>query len=481
MWYERYKQYIPDLPSFKKMLTSPLPQNFWVNSLKANSDAVQSWLHDEGIKYTQSQLLPNTFAVSDNVSLGNHPLYRAGVIHIQEAVSMLPALLLKPQAGDKILDMCAAPGNKMALMAVQMQQKGVVIGNDCRMPRLRSTGKIIKRLGLANVALTLYDAQQYPAPDCCFDKILVDAPCSCEGTFRKNIKREFPEISLGQRRYLTQVQYNCLKQAIRMCKAGGQILYSTCTFAAEENECIIQKILDKHADDVEVQPLGLTGWQYQHGWENWQGQSFHADIVQHAVRIWPHQNNTGGFFMCLLRKKPSSCAASVIQNDISDNWRVLPHLTADVSKITQLDDYYRLHNKTQSFHYLTSKRAVFAVSKDMQIPRHVKCDTVGVMVLKNKCRYPKFSTSGAHFFGAQANNRVVDLQTEQQYNAYVRREAAQGHWQQPEGFVLVFYRGVCLGHGLLKKHENAMLLVSLYPLDDVLPSQVTDIDTSVLS
>ena len=148
----------------------------------------------------------------------------------------------------------------------------------------------------------------------------------------------------------------------------------------------------------------------------------------------------------------------------------MPHLTDDIPKIEQLDQHYQLQQRTRSFHYVASKRAVFAVAKGLQIPRHVKCDTFGVLVLKNKCRYPKFATSGAHFFGSGAHAMVIHLQTSQQYAAYVRRQAVVGEWQQFTGFVLVFYNNICLGHGLLNKHEEGMLLVSLYPLEDMLTS-----------
>ncbi len=185
-YFKRYESLVDDWTAFQNTITRPLPTCLWTNTLRTTPDELLKLMAADGIILKALNWSENGFRLPRQLSPGKLWQYLAGLYHVQEEVSMLPVKLLDPQPGERILDLCAAPGGKTAQIAVALNNEGTVIANDRVYQRMRAMGQTIDRLGLLNVSTTTFDGCSYPKAAGLFDRILVDVPCSCEGTSRKN-------------------------------------------------------------------------------------------------------------------------------------------------------------------------------------------------------------------------------------------------------------------------------------------------------
>lgn len=230
---------------------------------------------------------------------GKHPFHGAGVYYIQEASAMMPTGLLEVQAGERVLDLCAAPGGKSTQLAAKMQGKGILVCNEIHPARARILSENIERMGICN-ALVLNE----PLKDLSerfegyFDKILVDAPCSGEGMFRKNVEA-CGEWSPQAVELCAKRQDEILGVAAGMLREGGRMVYSTCTFAPEENEGSVSRFLHRHPD------FFLAPASFVQGAERGRGEwiDHPAEGIGHTLRLFPHKVKGEGHFAAVLQKK----------------------------------------------------------------------------------------------------------------------------------------------------------------------------------
>jgi len=220
---------------------------------------------------------------------GAHPLHWAGAYYIQEPSAMAPAMVLAPQPGEKVLDLCAAPGGKATQLADLMQRQGLLVANDPVPARALELSRNIERMGIPH-AVVLSDSTErlaaaFPA---FFDRVLVDAPCSGEGMFRKDPPSR-AHWHPGLPGHNAKRQRSILTDAARMLKPGGRLVYSTCTFNREENEGVLEAFLHSHPD-FSLVPFFLPGL---------------PGAGEGMLRLWPHQVKGEGHFMALMEKKPS--------------------------------------------------------------------------------------------------------------------------------------------------------------------------------
>jgi NOL1/NOP2/sun family putative RNA methylase len=215
-------------------------------------------------------------------------------------------MVLDPQPGERVWDAAAAPGSKTTQLSALMDDEGLVVANDNNLGRLSALRHNAERLGVTNLAVTNQDARNFsvnPFDFEEFDRALVDAPCSCEGTCRKN-PDALDRWTLDHVRSVAGIQKGILKRAVQATKPGGTVVYSTCTFAPEENEAVLDYVLREEDCrlvefdlDLETSP-GVTEWEDEE----------YDPSVELAHRIYPHQNDTGGFF----------CAKLVVGGDGAD-------------------------------------------------------------------------------------------------------------------------------------------------------------------
>jgi len=224
-----------------------------------------------------------------------------GLCHVQEEASLIPVRLLAPRPGERILDLCAAPGGKTAQISVAMEGRGVVVANDLRVDRIRALRSNCERLGLVNVAMTAQDGTGFPLDAGPFDAILLDAPCSCEGNVRQGsgIPHGGSEDFLQGR---SGLQATLLGRAWKLLKPGGRLVYATCTFAPEENEMVLDYSL---RDDARIEPVSVDGLVAGRGVTEWRDKALRPDCA-HVARYWPHLNDTGGFTVALVRKEEAA-------------------------------------------------------------------------------------------------------------------------------------------------------------------------------
>ncbi len=217
---------------------------------------------------------------------GLHPYHEAGVYYLQEASAMAPVALLNPQPGEWVCDLCAAPGSKTTQIAGRMQGEGFLLCNEINPKRARILSRNIERMGVANALVTNEHpeklAQRFAA---CFDRVLVDAPCSGEGMFRKEeaaVTDWSPEtVEMCARR-----QREILESASQLVRPGGRLVYATCTFAPQENEQTVAAFLAGHP---EFSPEAVEAPWFAPG-ENG------------SYRLWPHKLLGEGHFAAVLRK-----------------------------------------------------------------------------------------------------------------------------------------------------------------------------------
>lgn len=231
-----------------------------------------------------------------------HPYYFAGLYYIQEPSAMTPANVLPVEEDDRVLDICAAPGGKSTELAAKLNGSGLLVSNDISASRAKALLKNLEVFGIEN-SLILSEAPYKLAerfPDY-FDKILIDAPCSGEGMFRKSASMITAWENNGNQLF-ADLQRSILEQAVKMLKPGGMLLYSTCTFAPLENEQSIEYLLSL---DSRLELLDFHPYEgFDHGHPEW-GTSGNPALTR-CARLWPHRIEGEGHFVCLVKKAGES-------------------------------------------------------------------------------------------------------------------------------------------------------------------------------
>jgi len=266
-----------------------------VNTLKVS---VEDFLKISPFELEKIPWAHDGFYYKEGESPGKHPYYHAGLYYIQEPSAMLPAAVLNPQPGEHVLDLCAAPGGKSVQIAAGMKGKGILVANDINSDRVKALVKNLELCGVRNAIVTNESPDRLASSFAgYFDKILVDAPCSGEGMFRKDedAVRSWQKYKCDA---CAGMQREILKSVDKMLKAGGYLVYSTCTFSPEEDEQAISDFLLEN-DNYEIMEIpkfsGIEG-----GKPEW---SDGNEELSKTARLWPHKVKGEGHFVALLRKK----------------------------------------------------------------------------------------------------------------------------------------------------------------------------------
>ncbi len=252
---------------------------------------------------------------------GRQPFYHAGLYYIQEPSAMYPAAALRPNPGERVLDICAAPGGKSVQLAAALRGEGLLVSNDIKEERVKALVKNMEMAGIRNAVITNETPEKLRRafPEF-FDKILVDAPCSGEGMFRKE---EAAVKGWGhfQNAACRSMQEAILEEVHGMLRPGGLILYSTCTFDPLENEQTISWFVERHPEYV-LEPLPkLAG--VEDGRPEWG--SLAENDLEKTARLWPHKVRGEGHFAALLRKGSDGTAGTSRRTDtLPSSYRLLP-------------------------------------------------------------------------------------------------------------------------------------------------------------
>jgi NOL1/NOP2/sun family putative RNA methylase len=304
---ERYASIVDEFDAFRAACDRPLPSVVRVNTLKASIARARAALDAENVEYEATNWHPGILRLEERGPGTSWPYFH-GWLHGQEEVSVLPALALDPQPGDVVWDACAAPGSKTTQLADLMDDRGVLLGNDNNLGRLSALRHNAERLGITNLVVTNQDARNFsfkPFGDRtddenrieAVDRALVDAPCSCEGTIRKN-PDALDQWSMDHVESVVGIQKGILRRAVQATRAGGTVVYSTCTFAPEENEAVLDHALE--TEDCELREWEPpAGFETDPGITEWDGDEYDPS-VELAHRVYPHRNDTGGFFCAKL-------------------------------------------------------------------------------------------------------------------------------------------------------------------------------------
>jgi 16S rRNA (cytosine1407-C5)-methyltransferase len=283
------------------------PATFRVNSLKAPSFSLKERLEPQGFKVENIPWYKDAYILRKGrqKDLEKTELYQKGEIYVQGLSSMIPPLVLAPQPGDKVLDLTAAPGSKTTQLACLMKNQGQIAANDNNPIRLAKLKANVELQGAANVSLLeagdggLVWKKHWEA----FDRVLLDAPCSSEGRFQLEEPSTYGYWKEDTNRKMAKDQRRLFKSAFLALKPGGSMVYSTCTFAPEENEMVLNWALETFADALEIEGISIPLPVHTQGLSSWGDTRFHPSVTK-SLRLLPAPD-IEGFFVARLRKTKS--------------------------------------------------------------------------------------------------------------------------------------------------------------------------------
>ncbi|MGF1528788.1 MAG: RsmB/NOP family class I SAM-dependent RNA methyltransferase [Candidatus Competibacterales bacterium] len=454
----RYRPLLADWPALIDTMAKPLPGCLWANPLRITPTALAALLAEEGLATTPLPWQPQALTLAPKVAIGHRWWYLAGLAHSQEAASLVPVALLAPRPGERVLDLCAAPGGKAALMALALANRGTLVANDVTPGRLQPLRANLERLGLVNVTTTCYDGANYPGAAGPFDAVLVDAPCSCEGTLRRGGRATAYGADYLEARF-ARLQRALLRRAVALCRPGGRIVYATCTLAPEENEAVVDAVLAESQGAVSLVPAAIEGLVTRPGVIAWRGQRFHHSLG-HCLRLWPQDNDSGGFFAAVLVKAAATRAATPRWGTAeaaapSEPWRL-----ALQGRFAIQDPWFEDLAVARRNH-----RGLFLSAADHRPPQHPPPQSIGLLAVKTNGVDVKPSTAGALLMASAAGTNGVELGDGQVADYLHRRSVTLSPRQHrplaERGYVVVYHRGYGLGTGVLD--GSGTQLQSLFP------------------
>jgi NOL1/NOP2/sun family putative RNA methylase len=293
---ERFLHYVPRPVDFLKKMDSAHSRYLRVNTLKTSSEALERRLTDKGFKLGRTALADVFSVQAGSISPGATTEYMLGLYYLQDLSSCIAveALDVSKESCKAALDIAAAPGGKTSYIAQKMNNSGYIIALEPNSRRARSMAFNLARLGVANTCVTLLDGLAAGKLGRVFDRVLLDAPCSCEGVIAKDPSRKTSHTP-GDVDYCSALQQKLIESAVSAVKPGGLLVYSTCSFAPEENEAVVQHAIDS-CDFLKVEPFELGS----EGLLEFGGHKF-SKSLQGTRRFYPHIDDTTGFFIARLR------------------------------------------------------------------------------------------------------------------------------------------------------------------------------------
>ena len=305
LFIERLKTIIPEemWDSVLQTFSSPRPVTFRVNTLKADTETVKRALQDQGFALENIPWYPDAFVITEGNTtfLQETEAFQKDLLYIQSASSMLAPLILNPLKNDKVLDIAAAPGSKTTQMGCLMNGTGEIIANDNSRKRFFKLKANIERQGIPNATLSCKNGQFFGKKFVhFFDKVLVDAPCSSEGRFHISDSESWKYWKKTKSKEMVCRQKPLLYSGINALRPGGRLVYSTCTFAPEENEAVIDWALKKFAGNIALEEIQITVPNSMPGLALWNGKEFNPEVKK-TLRILPNAEMEA-FFICSIRK-----------------------------------------------------------------------------------------------------------------------------------------------------------------------------------
>ena len=311
-----------EFPAFLQSYDFPRKFGLRVNT---NKISVEEFLEISPFHLEPIPWIDNGFFYDENDRPSRHPYYFAGLYYLQEPSAMTPANRFSVNPGEYVLDLCAAPGGKATELGAKLQGNGFLVANDISNSRAKALLRNLELFGIKNSMVTNETpaklAKYFPE---FFDKILVDAPCSGEGMFRKDpdVAKTWDET---RPEFFGKLQREIVTQAISMLKPGGELLYSTCTFSPIENEGLISFILENFP---EIELLTLDDYEgFTKGCPDWGNKDTR---LKKCIRIFPHHMEGEGHFLALMKK-----------NGCSVSSRITPITKPDKTSKKLLDEFFK--------------------------------------------------------------------------------------------------------------------------------------------
>lgn len=290
----RFLEYVPDIQDFMDRMERPPTQYIRVNTLKIGRDELEARLRSKGFELKRT-IIPEVLAVEKApMATGATNEYLLGHYYIQDLSSCMAVDALDVSKDQIVLDIAAAPGGKTTFMAQRMENTGSIVALEPNDRRARAMSFNLARCGVYNTCILRMDGLEVEKLQAKFDRVLLDAPCSCEGVIAKDTTRKTSHTRQDID-FCASRQDRLIEAAARMVKAGGILVYSTCSFAPEENEMVVDRLLQKF-DNITIEPLkygtsGLTRF----------GDIVFDGRLKNARRLYPHIHDTTGFFIARLK------------------------------------------------------------------------------------------------------------------------------------------------------------------------------------
>lgn len=454
---ERIQEILPESEweSFFETCTEPLPRTV---RLCTNFDQPEGWTLHPVSGLSQARFLERTD--QKEKPLGKTLEYFTGRMYPASLASLLSAEVLNAQPGEKVLDLCAAPGSKTTALAEKVGD-GVVVANELSASRSKKLAANVDRLGLINVVLTQTDGTHMDTFfDQEFSRVLLDAPCSSEGFGRKSadfFQKHWAEHQIFQ---CAKVQKKLIAAAWQMLRPGGEMVYSTCTSSPEENEGVIQFLLEKFGAGVEVLPIDLRDIPHETGIESFGSDLFADEISENTRRLWPHLRsqtwNSEIFFLAKLRKVSATSRMPAEKKQTKNSSRILPkNQTAEI--LTRLAKRYGIPREMFGNPTVLERggECFFATAAAAQFAIKNPHRRAGLKILD---AHDQPTTEWALKFGDLATENVLEL-GEKEAEKFL--EGLDLPLQEPRNFedgtaVLVRKNGTCIGWGKVIKSGSLL-------------------------
>lgn len=418
------------------------------NPLKHDFDFQKELLIQQGFQLEEFEGIPGYRIIFQPYSIGKSLSHFIGHIYIQNPSSMLPAVVLDPKPGDQVLDICAAPGSKTTQMAAMMKNQGILAATDISKKRINGLAFNLRRMGTVNtVVMKCFGEQAGNRYFEHFDKVLLDPPCSALGTIHKS-----PEVlswwTPSRSEKLQRVQIGLLHSALKALRPGGTLVYSTCTITPQENEEVVDYALREFP--VELQSIQTRGLKVRPGLIKYGSRKFSPEMEK-AIRIYPSDNHSEGFFIALIRKTDSFSYQRFRHPVLKTQMALESSSQGPRKTLNFLSDRFEIPMHVFGDYLYREGGNLNAVCRDISnFPLYDEPAAIGLPIAHIRSVDPKLTTEGCHLLGHYAKKNTMRFIQLEEIARFVNREDIPCD-KEPKHQVLVGLEEWILGHGIIDR------------------------------